>query len=519
MKRTISIPTILLLIGIFLVSVFIRVPNLNRPLSKHHEFVSAVSLRVMSIWEKDGAWKYRLNPVMSYPNEADKYINNWASTTGEMIDKEGNYYYVSHPPFAYILPYAFFKLLHLKVSVLNLQIFHLLVNFVCGLFIYLIVCLLGEQKPFARIYWSGIVGYLVYLFSAGVLWFQSNTYMSDMLVHLFFVLSVYTMLKLLMRKKFFSPKYLVLYAIFLFLMIYTSWLGLFFAFSVFLYSFIKLRKEKVFIPLNLISLFVSIAALALFIYQYSLIAGLEPLKNQLIHRLGERGSLAENSGILSQLKHLAYLVWLMLKGYITSYFPLFLLLIGFVYLTITRAKLRIVFTKNGYRFLWLSTLPVILLHIFLLNYSGHDFVSLYGSLFLSVLIAILYDKLKKAQTLTNYQLNGGISVLVVLSILSYLYINKPGEYSLKNDYYALSMDLGEQVKAEAKNDQVVFVMGKLSVDPQLIYYAERNILKITSEEEAFSFLNERNLNKGIIFYYEQASDKSFSRIENISLNP
>ncbi|MEZ4979111.1 MAG: hypothetical protein R2772_07420 [Chitinophagales bacterium] len=518
MKRTISIPTILLLIGIFLVSVLIRIPNLNRPLSKHHEFVSAVSLRVMSIWEKDGAWKYRFNPVMSYPNEADKYINNWASTTGEMLDKEGNYYYVSHPPFAYILPYAFFQLLHLKVNVLNLQIFHLLVNFICALFIYLIVCLLGEQKPFARIYWSGIVGYLVYLFSAGVLWFQSNTYMSDMLVHLFFVLSVYTMLKLLMRKKFFSPKYLVLYAIFLFLMIYTSWLGLFFAFSVFLYSFIKLRKEKVFIPLNLITLLVSVAALALFIYQYSLIAGFDVLKNQLLNRLGERGSLSENTSLLQQLKHLAYLIYLMLKGYITSYFPLFLLLVGFVYLTITRAKLRIVFTKNGYRFLWLSTLPVILLHFFLLNYSGHDFVSLYGSLFLSVLIAILYDKLKKAQTLSNYQLNGGITALVLLSILSYFYINKPGAYSFKNDYYAQSMDLGEQVKTEAKKDQVVFILGKLSVDPQLIYYAERNIVKITSKEEAFAFLKQRKLVNGIVFHYDQASANSFTNIENITWN-
>ena len=91
-----------------------------------------------------------------------------------------------------------------------------------------------------------------------------------------------------------------------------------------------------------------------------------------------------------------------------------MLLGSFIYLTLSKAKLRIVFTKNGYRFLWLSTLPVVLLHVFLLNYSGHDFVSLYGSLFLSVLIAILFDKLKKSQTLSSFQLRLGIAFVIFI---------------------------------------------------------------------------------------------------------
>lgn len=517
MKRTISISTLALLIGIFLLSVLVRMPNLNRPLSKHHEFVTAVSLRVLDIWDQEGAWKYHFNPVMNYALPTDKYINNWASTTGEMIDEEGNYYYVSHPPFAYILPYSIFKLLHIKPSVLAIEIFHLLVNFVCALFVYLIICLLGQQKPFARTYWSGIVGYAVYLFSAGVLWFQCNTYMSDMLVHLFFVLSVYTMLKLLMRKKFFSPKYLILYAIFLFLMIYTSWLGIFFAFSVFVYSLIKLRKEKVFLPLILLTILVSISAIALFSYQYSTINGFDAYWNQLVNRLGERGSLHQEIGILAQLKALVYLLYSMLKGYVSSYFPLYILLIGFIYLSITRVKLKIVFTKNGYRFLWLSTLPILLLHLFLLNYSGHDFVSLYGSLFLSVLIAILYDKLKKAKSLSNLQLNAGISLVIILSLASYFFINRPGKFSFKGDYYAQSMEIGEQIGQNSADDEVVFAIGDFSLDPQLIYYTKRNIQKVKSVKEAEEFLLKHNFNKGIIFYLNSKEILMLDKTEKIEL--
>ena len=518
LKRTISISTLFILIGIFMLSVLVRLPNINRPMSKHHEFVTAVSLRVIDIWEQDGASKYLFNPVMNYPGKANKHINNWASTTGNMVDDEGNFYYVSHPPFAYILPYLAFKVLHVKTSVLAIQIFHLVINFISALFIYLIVCLLGQQKPFLKTYWSGVVGFSVYLFSQAVLWFQCNTYMSDMLVHFFFILNVYIILKLLIRKRFFSPKYLVWHAIVLFLMIYTSWLGIFFAFSVFLYSFIKLRKTKVFIPLNLITLFVSLAAVGLFSYQYSLINGFDNYLEQMVNRVSERGSLNSSVGVFVFLKSYFMGIINMLKAYFTSYLPVFLLLGSFIYLTFSRTKLRIVFTKNGYRFLWLSTLPVILLHLFLMNYSGHDFVSLYGSLFLSVLIAILFDKLKNAKTLSTLQLRAGILIVIVGSIASYYFINRPGETSFKGDVYAHSKNLGEQIANSAQAEDVVFVQGTLSVDPQLIFYAHRNILKIKDKEEALSFLKLHNLSTGTIYHYTENTSGTFGEIENISVN-
>jgi hypothetical protein len=518
LKRTISVSTLFILIGIFICSVFVRLPNLNRPLSKHHEFVTAISLRVLDIWHQEGATKYNFNPVMNYPGKANKHINNWASTTGQMVDELGNYYYVSHPPFAYILPHLVFKVLHIKPSVLTIQIFHLAINFISALFIYLIICLLGQQKPFLKTYWSGVVGFSIYLFSQGVLWFQMNTYMSDMLVHLFFILNVYIILKLIIRKRFFSPKYLVWHAVILFLMIYTSWLGIFFAFSVFLYSLLKLRKTKVFIPLNLITIFISIAAISLFTYQYSLINGFDSYLDQMMNRMDERGSLVSGGGITTSLKGFAIGIIHVLKGYLTSYFPLFLLLVSFVYLTITKAKLRIVFTKNGYRFLWLSTLPVVLLHIFLLNYSGHDFVSLYGSLFLSVLVAILYDKLKYANTLTIFKLRLGIGIVLVFSLASYYYVNRPGSYSLYGDYYASSMDLAAQISKTSEAEEVIFVIGERSIDPQIIYYAHRNILKVKDEEEALSFLEKHQLNSGIIYYYAGNSSAEFSEIQRIQRN-
>ncbi len=481
LNRSAAIKVISILVLVFLVSVLLRYPNLNRPLSKHHEFVTAIPLRVLQIWQKEGASKFNFNPVMNYKGEANKFINNHSSTTGTVIDKEGNYYYVSHPQFAYIFPYLVFKIFNIKATVLSIQVFHLVVNFFSAAFIYLIICLLSIQKPFKRLFIPGFIGFVVYLFSPGVLWFQSNTYMSDMLVQLPFILAVYTILKLLMRKRFYSTKYLLYYALFLFLMIYTSWLGVFFAFAVFVYSIIKLRYQKVFIPLIFVTIGVSVFTLFLIFKQYSLINGSEAYIVQMYQRFAVRGSLHGHSflsfiyGKLIELKAILF-------SYITSYLPIFILLVSFAWLSISKSKMKFVFTKNGIRFLWLSTLPVLFLHFVLMNYSGHDFVSLYGSLFLSVVIGILYDKLKRSKIISPYFLNGGILATVVLSVIIYYAINLPGTHSIKGDLYATSMNIGKFIKKDAKENERIYIAGDFVLDPQLIVYAERNMIKISEEK-------------------------------------
>ncbi len=497
---------------IFLLSIIVRLPNINRPLSKHHEFITAISLRVINIWQDENASKYHFNPVMNYKGTVNKHINNWASTTGKMVDKKGNYYYVSHPQFAYILPYAIFKLFNVKASVLSIEIFHLILNLICVVFIYLIVCLLAQQKPFYKPYKAGLVGASLYLFNPGVLWFQCNTYMSDTLVHVLFIINVYIVLKLLMRKKYWSIKYLIYYAIGLFLMIYTSWLGIFFAFSIFIYSYIKLRKQSMYMPLNVTTFVITLSTLLLIYYQYQLISGSEAYLSQMFNRFTERGSMFQSHFFTKVI--LSILV--MFKNYASSYLPLLLLISCFTILSLSNFRMKVVFTKNGYRFLWLSTLPVILLQLVLLNYIGHDFTSLYGSLFLAVLAAILYDKLGKLYT-NKKGLNTLVVISIITSISMYYYINKPGDISLSGTPYAIDKNLGEYIAKEAKSDEVVFAKNIPYLSPQIIYYAHRNVKRVEDSTQAKLFLEKYHLKKGRLFIYSSRCD-CFKNNSSIRLN-
>ena len=512
--------TLPVLLFVFLLSVLIRLPELNRPLSKHHEFCTAVSLRILQIWYDNGIEKYGYNPVMTYNNPADKFINNEANASGRMLDADGNYYYVSHPPFAYYLPFFIFKTLHIRPDILPLQSLNMILGLLTAIFVYFTVCLLSFNRARSYLHFPSFVAYTIYLFLPSTLWFQSNVYMSDMAVHLPFVIGVYIVLKMVLRKKFYVPKYILGYTLVLFIMIYTSWLGVFFAFGVLVYSLLHARDIRGFRLLIWVTLIVLFFTLRLIVYQYSQINGLEAYIHEVINRYLLRGSVEHiNKGFL----HFFFSYFVLLKdiayNYLVNYLAIYLLIIGFIWISFTKAKLKIVFSDNGYRFVWLSVLPVVLLHLVFMQYSSQDFTVLYASLFFSVLIGILYDKVKKSGVFSEKAINGFVMLTIVLLIAQFYLTNLPGSHSLKGADYALEKDMGETIKSQSTKDEVVFMNVKPT--PQVVYYAGRNIREVASKEEAIAFLKERKMQKGA-FYTVRLSKFTFSKqpilVEKIS-NP
>jgi len=483
-----------LLFGIFLISVVVRLPELNRPLSKHHEFCTAISLRIMQIWYDNGIEKYGFNPVMTFNNPADKYINNSANASGKMVDSSGNYYYVSHPPFAYYFPFAIFKVLHIRPDVMPLQILNLVFHFISGLFVYFMVCLLSFNRARSLPYRPAVVAFVVYTFLPVTLWFQGNVYMSDMAVHLLFIIGVYTALKMIIREKFYSPKYIFLYTVCLALMLYTSWLGVFFATGVVIYSLLRLHTNKGFNVLLWVTVITSIVMLRLITYQYSQINGVEAYLSEMFNHYIQRGSLeGTDKGLFHFMFSYLWLIKTLLYNYIIHYIVVYIIIGLFMYLAASQKKLKIVFSENGYKFIWLSVLPVLLLHFFFLNYSVQDFTVLYASLFFSVLLGILYDKVKKSGAVPIRALQVGLVVTVMIFIGQYYLMN----YRI-DTLFAQSVGRDIITKNSTKDD--VIFWPEEQVEPQLVFYAQRNIKYVKTPDDAKAFLINHGLKQGVIFY-------------------
>lgn len=468
-KRTLPV-----LLGVFLLSVLIRLPQLGRPLSKHHEDCTATTLRILQIWWDNGIENYGYNPSLTYNNPADKFINNDASASEKMLDKSGNFYYVSHPPFAYYFPFAIFKLLNIRPDVVPLQLLNFGLHFVCALFVYFIVCLLSLHPARNGLYVPALIAFAFYVFSPATLWFQGNVYMADMAVQTPFIIGVYIVLKMIIRQKFYVSKYIFFYVLTLFLMIYTSWLGVFFALGVLVYALLHVRANKNFRVLILLTLLTSVFALRLFTYQYSQIAGTMAYITEMFHRFIEQGSLGvREEGYFNFLWSYVRFTKNIVFNYVVNYFLFYIIIAAFVWLAVSRAKLKIVFSENGYRFIWLSVLPVLLLHTIFLSYSEHDFTVLYASLFLSVLSGILYDKVRNSKAISERNLN-----ILTLSAIAFLIVqfelsNLPGEKNYKGERYATEKELGEKIKETVPKTESVIM--EIEPTSPVIFYAERNV--------------------------------------------
>lgn len=456
--------SIVFLIGIWALSLLICAPNLNRPLSKHHEFCTAVVMRIYDIWELEGFLNHKGLPIMTYPGIENKWINNFASGSGEMYDSEGNFYYVSHPPLAYYLPYFTFKVLHIKPDVLAIQLWNSLLHLACGLLFYFLVKQISSER-------IALLSGIIYLLFETSMWFQSNVYMSDMLVHFFFlavVFNYYLLLKNFSFGKLFSLSVLLMF------MVYCSWLGYFTGFVIAAYSF-RLKKHR------LLSILTIIAALILptliYVYQYSQINGINALVNEWIQRGGERSGFK-----------LLYIVGI-IKNYILHYTPL-LVLIAFFF--------RKIKEKIDYKLTFLFFAPIILLHLVLSDYSQHDFTVLYA---LYPLVYISALAVSQIQNRTKQFVS--VFVMLSISIAQYYIFNLPGETNYKGDRYDFYMKKGEAI-AEQSEKGIVLFLWQEKIEPQTSFYAQCNVKSVNSLQEAEDFLQKRQGLQGKILYFDGA---------------
>lgn len=159
------------------------------------------------------------------------------------------------------------------------------------------------------------------------------------------------------------------------------------------------------------------------------------------------------------------------------FFPIFVLLIYGYF----KQKNTIVSINKS--FLFVSIVPIVILHLALLNYSGHDFTSLYATIVLSILGGMILLKLSKLKRAI------ALNVILVLNIGSYYFVNRPGDHSWKGDLYATSMNEGLAIKEIAEEDKTIFYLTN-DLDPMVIVYAERNIVPVRDESEIEQYLEE-----------------------------
>lgn len=469
-----------------LLAIAIRIPNLDRPLSKHHEFCTAVSLIVMQAWYDGGIRHYDFAPSTNFPGDHNRGIRNLVA---ESVEKNGQYYYISHPPFAYYLPFAVFKLTDTRPNVLGLQVLNMVAHLVSAVFIFLLA---GRLFPRAR--FVALASCAIYLFNPATLWFQSNVYMADMFVQPFFIMTMYFLVRLVQEE---ATKYrswfLLAFGLSLFGAVYTEWLGLMLTGVLFVFAIV--RRTTIRGPLLLVISLAGAIPIALTAVTYSGVAGEQAMVEYFFGRFQERGL---GGNVLASL-------WVLAKNYVFGHLPLLLfLVIGFWF--VLRQRVSSDLGRNAEQMILLTVIPVLLHHVVFLQYSGHDFAALKSAVPLALLGGWLVNAITSIPRQTQgdskvARLAAPIVAVCILSVAQYYYINRPGDVSWKGDRYAQEMEIGLEIKKRSEQDEITFTKD-IVLTPQIIYYAQRNIMPVGHKAEAYNFVREHALGKGVLVQSE-----------------
>jgi len=460
----------------FAVSVGVRAPLIDRPLSAHHEYCTALVLIVLHNWHVDGSAAHHGAPAITFSGPADLIPPGY---TDEPTLRDGVLYYLSHPPLAYDLPHLLFSLTGTAPNALGLQLFNVFFHLLTAIGLYLIIRELLTERTTTN---APLFGAVLYLFMPAPLWFHSNAYMSDMFVQNAWVWHVFVVLRMY-RTNATGWRWPVLVGLTLFITTCISWPGVWAGMVLCCIALLRWWRTRERWELRVMLVAVTGVGLALGYTAWRWLQVVDPdaLLAYFGGRFAERRT-SMNSGLLAQLLQL-------LTNYRTGYLPVILIAIGVIF----RWQRWKDTSKHWRLFLAVAAAPVVLDHLLLLNYAGHDFAALKGGVLLCTLGGLGIAALPPRWALA------GLMTTCVAGVL-YFYRTNPLPGS-DGDRYVQEKEMGLGIGQEALPNETVFRLG-FTAEPQVQWYAKRTLFRVDSLPQARLLLEAQGTPSGVVFRLE-----------------
>ncbi|MBL0125917.1 MAG: hypothetical protein IPP83_00355 [Flavobacteriales bacterium] len=458
----------------FAISVAVRAPLLNRPLSVHHELCTALVLIILHNWHTDGFAHHHGAPAITFSGPADLIPPGYTDAPGL---HNGVLYYLSHPPLAYDLPHVLFAVTGSEPNALGLQLFNLFFHLLTAIALYLIVReLLGQD---ARSNGAETFAAVLYLFMPAPLWFHSNVYMSDMFVQnawVWHILVVQRMYKSEDR----GWRWPLLAGFTLFITTCISWPGVWAGITLFGIAAFRWWRTRERQELRVMFMAVLGVGLALgyTAWRWLQVVDADALMAYFTGRYADRGTFVEH-GTWAHIRQLVV-------NYRTGFLPVIAVVLG---VFIARRKVIREASSQWPLFLLLAGLPVLLDHVLLLQYADHDFAALKGGVLLCVVGGIGLATMRARWAITS------VLITCLAGTLYFYHTNPIGSRS--DERFVKQMEQGMNIAQEAKPVEMVFTQG-FTPEPQVQWYAKRTLFRVDSLSQAVVFLRAQGTSRGVV---------------------
>lgn len=463
----------------FILSVLVRVPNLNRPVSKHHEFITALILINLESWRQAGGGeKFNYTPVMNYQNTGDKHPEK-----AVYIDSAGNQLYLSLGPAWYMIPYFVYEIFDLPVEPVYLRILNLLFNLVTLLLAFYFFRQLIPPGTSGR-YLFVVAGCLLLQFTPGMLWYSGNGYVHTAIILPVVIAVLMILLPMLPSPQKITSLRLLGLGLLVILLVYMDWLPVFICFCTTLWILFRRRRDKQYLLLASVLTIATLSGMALVFEQFASYAGWPAVSRYWQLRFGDR-SIANAETPLWQM-----LTWLF-GHFITSYLPLVLLTIISAF-GLKFKKVRLLFSEPERRFLYIYGAAVIVYEVVLISWSSaHDFALIPAGILLAYIGSRLFLTAFKGRT--AYIIGG---LFLLFSTAQYYYINRPGPRSRDGMAYNTFEVLGRKLKQVPADHKIFMHLGDATY-PMIEYYASRNITNATNIARAQQLMQQWGITKAV----------------------
>lgn len=465
----------LALLAAFALSVLVRVPLINRPLSAHHEYCTAFTLIALTNWWNDGFATHHGVPSGGFVREGERLF---PAARYDRNERAVGLYYFSHPPLAYDVPYALFSITAVAPNAVGLQWMNIFFHLVAAIAVFLAVRIAVDDER------AALFATVIYFFLPATLWFHGNAYMSDMFVQVPWVWNLVFTMRLLKPDDRADRATWWGFGISLFLVLYTSWLGVFAAVAGSCAAFIRWRSDHSTPLLRIIAVVAAAFLLAFGItaWRFLQVIDAHALIAHFGTRFAVRGSFGAADGVWPLLKQITV-------NYRIGFLPVILLVLILGIRRMMRTAPGIGLPKALPLFILLSALPVLLDHALLLQYAAHDFAALKAAPLLCGLAGWLIVQVTRAWS------KAALGITCIVSVLYFYRTNPlPGH---DGGRYQQEQVLGRFIANSSAQDEVVFGNG-ISTEPQVVWYARRNVIGIADQASAEKFLRENGLEKGVL---------------------
>ncbi len=469
---------------VFVISILVRFPYLNRPLSGNYEWLIAHCLVTYDVWKQDGVFHHHFLPVYTYQGSTNHHI-----PIGDLgsVEKNGRLYYISYPAFGFIFPYI--ATFGWAYEPLVLKIFNIFLHLISAIFLWkILISFLSSLATFLSVTY--------YLLQPNLLWFHGNVYFLDVLSMDILIIQLYLTLQYIQNP---NQKNSILWLLINFLLCQTEWIGYLILFTAGLYTIYK-KQWKLFSVLFIWGLF----NLLFTFWHYGSFLGYENYLNALIQkglkRIGNSDAISHHWG-----EWKPFLFFLI--NFLIYEFTLILALFFNIGNTLSQIEYlqKKINIKLYTKLVLLAGLPVLMHYILLYNFTtGHSaLAAVIANPFFILLLAPMLEMIVSISNSIGKKMGITVNVTIIIFGLIFFLLrnNHDFQWYFKIHFANISFtpsnefqELGFNIQKQTPPNYVSAILNPdFASNPQLIFYAKRNIIQFYNYQEAVEYANKNQV--------------------------